>query len=269
MSDQALPTPQGEHNAWDLANMVVSKEISFDEALLEAHKINDIAKYIHGLNILAGERCLDDGDAVQRVRSGEAARAVKGEIPPFELPYELKVRQDEASQDELDRIADTIHEYGQESRKHFEDRDSLHSQKEFILAAERNAPKPANPWVSSAVIFGIGAAISIVIVFASGSVPTAAGVFALSVTVAAMVLRSEFKRYQDFVRQGSEESRRRKEKMAVYDEQISRIDKELRLLRRRAQKSLKVISDAQPETAKDLHEQYHSLFETPLTPEDL
>ncbi len=73
-----------------LASMVLMKEITLDQGLIYAHNAGVLETFIEGMNVLAQGRYFEPTFARERIRSGNAARAVEGRIPSLQLPPELQ-----------------------------------------------------------------------------------------------------------------------------------------------------------------------------------
>jgi hypothetical protein len=73
-----------------LASMVLMKEITLDQGLIFAQNAGVLDTFIEGMNVLAQGRYFEPTFARERLRSGNAARAVEGRIPCLMLPLELK-----------------------------------------------------------------------------------------------------------------------------------------------------------------------------------
>ncbi len=73
-----------------LASMVLMKEITLDQGLIYAQNAGVLETFVEGLNVLAQGRYFEPAFARERLRSGNAARAVEGRIQPLQLPPELR-----------------------------------------------------------------------------------------------------------------------------------------------------------------------------------
>ncbi len=92
-----------------LANMVLNKEITLDQGLIYAQNANVLETFIEGLNVLAGGRYFEPAFARERLRLGNAARAVEGRIPALQLPPELRDWSIEKLGQTLVRTAEEAH----------------------------------------------------------------------------------------------------------------------------------------------------------------
>jgi hypothetical protein len=73
-----------------LATMVLKGEISVDQGLIRAQTGKVLDEFIDGLNVLAQGDYFDPVFAYERIRNGNALRALEGRIPGWELPSNLK-----------------------------------------------------------------------------------------------------------------------------------------------------------------------------------
>lgn len=280
-----------------LASMVLMKEITLDQGLIHAQNAGVLDTFIEGLNVLAQGRYFEPAFARERLRSGNAARAVEGRIAPLQLPPELKDwnisklghavtsvteeahpptpptdRTDSLSQEappqqtEHDRFEQTLSVLGGLDRKMRDLRSRRRECKELLgllHAFEKNRRTAPKPWVG-------GLTVVIWTLLLAGPVwfflesRAGLGAFLLGgILVAGMVVRREMV-WSEHV-QDSEQAigEQRKVNIEIQRNAISELERNLQAYYTEASELVDTFSDSD---RKNLVNSYPDIFVKPHTP---
>ena len=243
-----------------LSIQVIAQEVSFDEALMKAHSGGAVREYINSLNTVAGGDYFHLAEAEARLRSGDAQRAVEGQIPLLSLPPELtKTREAEDGfgrariESELGEISSAIVEL----QAQLED-DSRWL--DLIRAAEKNLPKAPKPWLASSVLFAITTILCILVLLAMKSALGALAVFVAGTGLASMLFVNEMAKFRGFVAKANKDHQARMEKMHHAEEAIREGKKRIGDLRKQGEVRLGKLSDPSPETRAEIVAAFPQIF---------
>jgi hypothetical protein len=243
-----------------LSIQVIGSEVSFDEALLKAHSGGALRELINSLNTVAGGDYFHLADAESRLRSGDAQRAVEGQIPLLSLPPELA--KTETVEDgygrkrieaELGEITSSILEL----QTQLED-DSRWL--DLIRAAEKNLPKAPNPWLASSVLFAVTIILFIIVLVAMKSLLGGLVVFVAGTGLASVLFVNEMAKFRRFVAKANKDHAARMEKMRHAEEAIHEGKKRIGDLRKQAETRLSKMTDPSPEVRAEIVAAFPQVF---------
>jgi hypothetical protein len=243
-----------------LSIQVIGKEVSFDEALMKAHSGGAVREYINSLNTMAGGDFFHLAEAETRLRSGDAQRAVEGQVPLLDLPPELAEStsgEDGFGRDRIEAELGEINSTIAELQSQLEDDTRW---LDLIRAAEKNLPKAPKPWLGSSVLFAMTTVICVIILLAMKSLIGTLLVFVAGTGLASVLFVNEMTKYRRFVEKANKDYNARMEKMRLAEEAIREGKKGIAELRERGEERLKKVSHSSPEDKAEIVASFPQVF---------
>ncbi|MCG3196222.1 MAG: hypothetical protein HUU16_07995 [Candidatus Omnitrophica bacterium] len=266
---------QATNPALQLANLVLNERIPLDEGIVRAQTGGILLEFIQGLNVLTGGTHFSIDEIKNRVRSGDALRALQGRIPLLELPPEIRDSEqfrgmagasadhphdaeaphksegeepenaEEKEEEARARALNEISEIAKKVRALREERREHSHQISFIEAVERQKTIRPKPWVAGMIIAVVTMLLAgpVFLVVAS---PLALLVFiSVGLGLAAIVVQRETVWYRHEVKIETSATEQRRAIKEIHRKQISRIEDEILELRNSARPILETTSESQ------------------------
>jgi len=214
-----------------LSSQVIAKQLSIDEALLSAYSGHAVEDFVAGLNIFAGGEYFHLTEMQTRLQSGDAQRAVEGQIPLLELPRELQEQGLVASPLDWEKVESFLKEV-EERITELQDQigDELR-RISLIRTAQKNKPSPPKPWLGSTLIFGMTVLFCSFALFAANSIPITLIAFLLGTSLAGILFLKEMTSYGEFIKRVESEARAQKEKLNALESTIKGVQDEIEAVR--------------------------------------
>lgn len=266
-----MKKPQTNNPALHLANLVLTERIPLDEGIVRAQTSGILVDLIQGLNVITGGNFFDIDEMKQRVRSGDALRALQGRLPLLELPANLNVsvaaegspdpsgeqpavpsvggdsteNTEQQEEETRARLTQEVSEIARKIRALREERREHAHQIAFIEAVEKQKSIRPKPWVAGMVIavFTMILAGPVFLLVAS---PVVLLVFvSVGLGLAAVVVQRESVWYRHDVQIETTAAEQRHRIKEIHRKQIARVDDEVMGLRNSVRPLLEVLPDSQ------------------------
>lgn len=245
-------TKDSTNRALILAGQVLRKEVSLDQGLVLANSEGLLKTLIANLNVLSNREAFRLVEAEDRVKTGKADLALKGQLPLWELPSDISgsnVERVVSSPEVESRMRDLEREIA----KAKEAAGDLEQEIMFVQAIRSGLKPPSSPWVVGAVLMFFGLVIAGAILGSNRSVLAAAIVLVFFTLIAVMIATKESGRYTVQLRKLHEDDKRLREKMSVHEEAKEEFDRLIRELESQAESALSGLTESDRNRIRAMH----------------
>ena len=261
-----------------LAVQVLTKEITIDQGLVRALTGQVVKPFVEALNEALGSPCFDPDQLLGRVRSGDSQRAVDGKLGPLELPSHLPERPALPERDEYTAVKAILDRLEKRLGDLASDQEESLGRFYLLEAAERNAPRPPDPWTGPVLIMVVaGGMATFFFYFTSQFLAQyligATGFLGLMLAVLAFI--KGYGEYARVKRRQDAESEQRRLKMESFREKIRAYEDAIWNVRKTGQMTLENASTLTPDQSQELVESHpevfhrsESVYETPSASEE-
>ena len=250
----------GAELAVKLATEVLKRKMSFDEGLIYAQTNHSLEQFIDGLNVLVGRELFNLAAAQQRLRTGSAERATKGEEALMELPPELNgwTLEGEHTKPPIDEKV--FAPWNQQASKYESEVEEIQLQLQMLEKYLAQPQTISPPWLAPATLLALTLIVTLVARFILHSVIGSGVVLVVGSFLCLSVFQKEFKRYEAESRKIQIENKKRLQKRTKLMNELEDCKKRIQDLRNKAQEVLESSAPASEEKMSEIRAEFSHLF---------